>query len=319
METTVVIPCINSQDVIVDCLKSLNLKNTPIIIVDNGSNDRTLDYILNLDLNVNIIKARKNLGWGNAANLGIFNVKTKYALLLNPDIKFLTEEPILNFEKNFSKYENIGMASCITLNQQFEKENGRITFFSTLDKNIINNISEIPEGDTSSTINCVYGGAIIFFDVDKFKSIKGFDTNCFLYLEEDDLCYRMKKKKYMNILFPSIQAIHLGSYSSKIPNLTWWKNWHWSWSNFYFKKKYDINYNIFFLLKNIFIWSLKSTLYFLINKKKYYLYSGRLNGALAFLFGKNAMDNTPLANKNNAKGLFGTIKENNYENYTLSK
>ena len=146
-----------------------------------------------MDLNVNIIKARKNLGWGNAANLGIFNVKTKYALLLNPDIKFLTEEPILNFEKNFSKYENIGMASCITLNQQFEKENGRITFFSTLDKNIINNISEIPEGDTSSTINCVYGGAIIFFDVDKFKSIKGFDTIVSVFRRRRSLLQNEKK------------------------------------------------------------------------------------------------------------------------------
>lgn len=319
METTIVIPCINSQEVIVDCLLSLNSKNAPIVIIDNGSNDKTIDLISQLDLNIKIINSKKNLGWGNAANLGINNVKTKFALLLNPDIKFLTNDPIKNFEEQFSRYENIGMASCITLNKRLEKENGRITFFSNLSKKTLNNINDIPEGNTSSTINCVYGGAVIFFDVEKFKSVEGFDANCFLYLEEDDLCYRMKKNKFMNVVFPSIQALHLGSHSSKIPNLTWWKNWHWSWSSFYFKKKYNLDYNFFYLLKNIIIWSMKSTLYFFVNKKKYYLYSGRLNGAIAFLLGRNAMDNTPLAKKNNAKGLFGIIKENIDENYTLSK
>ena len=49
METTVVIPCINSEDVIVDCIVSLNTKDIPIIIVDNGSNDQTLKKILELN------------------------------------------------------------------------------------------------------------------------------------------------------------------------------------------------------------------------------------------------------------------------------
>ena len=237
METTVVIPCINSEDVIVDCIKSLKSKEIPIIIVDNGSSDNTLNKILNLKLNTSIINAGKNLGWGNAANLGIKKVLTKYALLLNPDIKFLTSNPIKHFEEKISNYNNVGMSTCITLNENLTKENGRITFFSNLDKQIIKNVREIPEGDTCSTINCVYGGAIIFFDVKRFNSVNGFDNNCFLYLEEDDLCYRMKKNHHINMIFPSIQAIHLGSHSSKIPNLTWWKNWHWVWSDLYFKKK----------------------------------------------------------------------------------
>ena len=50
-----------------------------------------------------------------------------------------------------------------------EKENGRITFFSKIEKKTLKNIREIPEGDTCSTISCVYGGAIIFFDVKKLS------------------------------------------------------------------------------------------------------------------------------------------------------
>tara|TARA_B100001115_G_scaffold182908_1_gene180321 strand:- start:245 stop:1204 length:960 start_codon:yes stop_codon:yes gene_type:complete len=319
METTVVIPCINSEDVIVDCIKSLNSKYVPIIIVDNGSKDQTLNRIMSLKLNISIINAEKNLGWGNAANLGIENVKTKFALLLNPDVKFLSNNPIEVFEEKIKKYSNIGMASCLTLNKDLVQENGRITFFSKLNKKVLNNKNDIPECDTSSTINCVYGGAVIFFDINKFRSVKGFDKNCFLYLEEDDLCYRLKKNGHMNIIFPSIKAIHLGSHSSKIPNLTWWKNWHWVWSDFYFKKKYNFKNLRLIIFFKIILWFLKTSVYYFINKKKYYLYSGRLNGALSFFLGKKAMENTPLADKNNAKGLFGIIKTNINENYTLSK
>ena len=79
--------------------------------------------------------------------VGIQKVKTKYALLLNPDIKFLTKNPIYNFEQSIKQYSNVGMASCITCNENMEKENGRITFFSKIDKKILKDIIEIPEGN----------------------------------------------------------------------------------------------------------------------------------------------------------------------------
>jgi N-acetylglucosaminyl-diphospho-decaprenol L-rhamnosyltransferase len=317
--TTVVIPCINSEDVIEDCIKSLNSKTVSIYIIDNGSNDKTLLKIEKLNYNVKIFQLKKNLGWGNAANFGISKVKTKYALLINPDIKFVTKNPISKFEKQIKLYSNIGMATAITLDQNLKPEDGRLTFYSKIKKNNLNNIKKIPEGHTCSTFSCVYGGAIIFFDVKKFKRVDGFDKNCFLYLEEDDLCYRMKQANFLNVIFPSIKAIHSGSLSSKIPNLTWWKNWHWAWSEFYFKKKYFGNKIYFKIVINLFKWSIKTTFYFILDNKKYYLYSGRLNGAIKFILGKKAMNNLPSGKLNNAKGIFGNIRDNPNENYTLSK
>ena len=119
MDTTVVIPCINSEDVIEDCIKSLDCISVPIIIVNNGCVDKTIIKIKKLKHNITILDSKKNLGWGNAANLGISKVKTKYTLLLNPDIKIISKNPIDLFEEHMKKYENIGMSSCVTLNENF--------------------------------------------------------------------------------------------------------------------------------------------------------------------------------------------------------
>ena len=319
MDTTVVIPCINSEDVIEDCIKSLDCISVPIIIVNNGCVDKTIIKIKKLEHNITILDSKKNLGWGNAANLGISKVKTKYTLLLNQDIKIISKNPIDLFEEHMKKYENIGMSSCVTLNENFEKESGRTTFFSSFNSKILKYKNDLPSGDTCSLLNCVYGGAIIFFDTKKFQLVGGFDPNCFLYLEEDDLCFRMKKKNFLNIIFPSIQAVHLGSKSSKIPNLTWWKNWHWAWSELYFKKKYNFKnikvLSMFRLIKFLF----KTIIYYSNKNNKYYLYSGRLHGTISFLLGKKAMEFTPSPSYNNAKGIFGKIENNKNENYTLSK
>jgi N-acetylglucosaminyl-diphospho-decaprenol L-rhamnosyltransferase len=317
--TTVIIPCINSEEVIINCIKSIRNTKVQIYIIDNGSNDQTLKKIRELNINTEIFQPGKNLGWGNAANFGIAKVKTKYALLLNPDIKFISNNPISQFEEQIKKYSNIGMATAITLDENLNPEDGRLTFFSKIKKKNLHFLRTVPQGNACSTENCVYGGAIIFFDVEKFKKVNGFDKNCFLYLEEDDLCYRMKRENFINVIFPSIKAIHSGSLSSRIPNLTWWKNWHWAWSEFYFKNKFFGKIIYFNLIIKIFLWSFKTTFYLAVNNKKYFLYSGRLNGAISYLFRKKAMNNTPSAKINNAKGIFGNIRENPNENYTLSK
>ena len=162
--TSVVIPCINSEEVIVDCLKSLDDKKVPVFIIDNGSNDQTLSKVKKLNFNTKIFKSKINLGWGNAANLAISQIKTNYALLLNPDVRFITKKPIEQFESQIKLYNNIGMATAQTYDKNLKSENSRITFFSNIKKKNLKLIRSLPEGSTCGTKNCVYGGAIIFFE-----------------------------------------------------------------------------------------------------------------------------------------------------------
>ena len=81
---TFVIVSFRSSHIIEKCIKSINPK-IKIIVVENSSNIQVKDYLENKFLNVQVIIAKKNLGYGKGNNLGISNVDTQYAFILNPD------------------------------------------------------------------------------------------------------------------------------------------------------------------------------------------------------------------------------------------
>ena len=75
-----------------------------------------------------------------------------------------------------------------------------------------------------------------------FFKIGFFDENFFLYLEEIDLCKRVKNKNGKIYIAPAIKIFHMGARSvdkifSKQVELT--RNWHWMWSLFYYNKKHS--------------------------------------------------------------------------------
>ena len=82
----------NSKSVLFDCLKALDnndeitsSKNSQWIIVDNDSTDGSIEEVLNLYPQTQVIKNNDNLGFAKAANQG-FNVsETDFILYINTD------------------------------------------------------------------------------------------------------------------------------------------------------------------------------------------------------------------------------------------
>ena len=99
--------------ILTDCVKSIS-KEVTINIIENSENFDNEDIIKNFEQNVNIICTGNNLGYAGGHNYGITNVKTRYVLVLNPDLvckkdyflniqKYLSEE--INFHIIGSQYE----------------------------------------------------------------------------------------------------------------------------------------------------------------------------------------------------------------------
>src|ERR1035438_5089545 len=101
----------NSENVIQECLKSIleqTFKEYLIYIYDNASIDETLDIIIKYkDERIILKRSENNIGFCGGHNYNISNSKSKYVILVNPDV-------IL--EKNYFENALIGMNSKLSSN-----------------------------------------------------------------------------------------------------------------------------------------------------------------------------------------------------------
>ena len=107
---------INWIEKCIDSLINSSIK-TNIIIIDNGSNDGTQD-VIKKHHQIQFIQASKNLGFGEANNIGIkSSIKqgADYVFLLNQDA-WIEKDTIKILLSVITKNENIGIASPIHLN-----------------------------------------------------------------------------------------------------------------------------------------------------------------------------------------------------------
>ena len=133
----------------------------------------------------------------------------------------------------------------------------------------------------------------MFLNMEKLKSVGFYDENIFLYLEEIDLCKRVKDAYGKILICPKIIIFHYGAqsvnndYAHQI-ELT--RNWHWMWSLFYFNKKhYGYLSASILILPKLLSSIIKMSFYFLIsNKQNKEIYSKRFSGIINSMLGKNS-------------------------------
>ena len=222
--------------------------------------------------NVHCILTNQNLGYAKGNNLGLKNVKSQYALILNPDAKLNND----TIEKFFSSAQKIKNFSIIGPAKQDE-------------------FSEEKYLETKSDFFEVkkLKGFAMFLNLDQFNEIGFFDENFFIYLEEIDLCRRLIKKNKKIFLDKNIKINHLGgsSHNKEIDfEMELSRNWHWMWSTFYFNKKHFGYLNALFKVSGkVFSSVIKIviyTIFFKENKKK--IYYQRLSGLVNSIIGKKS-------------------------------
>ena len=256
-EITFIIVTFHSEKVIFDCLDLLPNESQKIIIENSQSTD--LKNILESRYaNLTCHLMSQNLGYGKANNIGINFSETDLVFVLNPDARFTP--------KNLNKFLEILSHEEFTIAAPVEKWelNQELT-----SKNI-------------TEVNSVKGFAMLLNK--KFLRNNYFDENFFLYMEEIDLCKRVKDD-LGRILKVNVPIEHLGGAShgdKKNLEMEKSRNWHWMWSKFYYKKKHE-GYLLSLLstLPSFFSSFIKYFLYFLTkNETKQNIYKMRFLGLL---------------------------------------
>ena len=281
---TIVIVTFKSEAVIHQCIKSID-KEIKIIVIENSNNQEFKNNIEKRYENVNCLLSLDNLGMGKANNLGISLAKTQYVLILNPDVildKLTIEELLLAS----TKISDFAILAPISDNKEYPN-------YKLETKKNFSEIKNLP-----FEVKSIDGYAMLFnkkkLDLITNSNKKNyFDENIFMYLENDDLCKRIRDCNEKIIIAPRSKINHLGAKAvdSKYENeVELSRNWHWAWSKFYFQKKHFGYLKAFINGFPNFLSGILKYIFFLImnNKKKQKKYFNRVSGFFNAAQGKSS-------------------------------
>ena len=192
---TIIIPTFYPGNIIIKCLMSLP-KESKIIIVDNGNDDKLLKIIKSLKLKIDYYSIG-DVGLPKSFNFGVEKSKTENILITQPDVQF-REKSIINLLKIQKKYPNAGIITPLL----FEKK--KYSRYDHLDLKLNKNgellhkkqkhhFNQIPSGDIC--VEAVNATAMLL-KKRHIKKLKGWDENLYTYHEDIDLCLRLRKKKF---------------------------------------------------------------------------------------------------------------------------
>ena len=277
-DITIVITSFKSDQKIAKCLNSID-KDCKVINVENSNNIEHKKNIEKNFKNVRCILAGENLGYGKANNIGLKEVNTKYALILNPDTE-LFPKTLKNFLTVAQQNPNFAIIGPNIKENKKEDTNEK---GETISHSIV----------LDSHLTVSVKGYAMFLNISQFKEVGFFDENFFIYLEEIDLCRRLNVKNKKIYWCENIPIYHEGgkSHDSSVNyQMELSRNWHWMWSTFYYNKKYRgffISLLIVFpkLISSFF----KILIYFLLlEKEKKDIYYQRFSGLVNAIKGKDS-------------------------------
>ena len=270
---TIIIVTIRSQNIIDDCLKSID-PEIKKIIVENSSDHKFIDSLENNYQNIKCFLTGQNLGMGAGNNFGIKKSNTRYVMILNPDtiLKSNTLSQIFQISKDL----DFAILSPLNDDQDFPN---------------YKKVNELKNKNALLSVDQIDGYSMIL-DKEQFDN-NFFDEKIFMYLENDDLCLRVKKNGKKIYVYEKSLISHLGAKTvdkKYFNELEFSRNWHWNWSKFYFRKKHYGFSKAFTNGFLIFAKSILKSFFFLIinNKFKSKIYYCRASGFLNALFNKSS-------------------------------
>jgi GT2 family glycosyltransferase len=213
----------NGDGLIQECLESLaKMEYSPveIIVIDNGSVDSSLPYLLR-QKSIELVENKENTGFAKGNNIGFSRARGKYLAVLNNDTtvdaKWLNE-PVHFLEHN----ERIGIISC----RQMSYYNHDIidVLYHTISKDLSFypfgrgiRINDLPEALKQGFVLSASGGSAIYRKK-MINEIGGFDEQLFAYFEDADLSMRAYCNGWKCMYVPGAVVYHKGSASfSKLP------------------------------------------------------------------------------------------------------
>ena len=205
----------NSANEIGDLLSDLRRLTWPdrhrVIVIDNRSQDDTVQIVRRRFPEVCLIENSRNLGFAKAVNQGMDVCEAGYVFLLNPDLRIVQED---FHQMMLACIQQSPTIAAVGPLQSVQTRKGRrlnwnwsycnaatfslfVSHWLKLDANF-----SIPL--SASFLNC----GCLLLRKSAFLSVGKLNENYFLYGEEPDLFLKFTRAGYESRLLPSAEVIH---------------------------------------------------------------------------------------------------------------
>lgn len=240
MDVSVIIVNYNVKHFLEQCLQSVKQATggmqAEIIVVDNASHDNSVAYLQERFAEVKFVVNSENLGFARACNQGWRLSSGRFVLFLNPDT-ILPEDCLQQCLQFMDSHNDAGALGVrmIDGSGRFLKESKRsfpspwISFFKLTGLARLfprsplfarYHLGHLAEMETHQVD--VLAGAFMLVRKEVLEKTNGFDETFFMYGEDVDLSYRIRKVAladgtgfYTNYYYPATSIIHFKGESTR--------------------------------------------------------------------------------------------------------
>lgn len=286
MKVSIVIVNWNVRDFLKKCLSSIyeTVKNMnfEIFVVDNNSSDNSVEMVRKEFPQVHIIVNSENLGFARANNLAIKKCKGEYILILNPDCQL--QQGALSFLVNYLEgHKNVDVVAPKLVYSDGSLQRS-CRHFPSLLSDFFESIFLSELFPHNSFLNRYYMGlwnhsytkevdqlfgACFLIKKTCLDKVGIFDEQFFMYYDEIDLFYRIKKAKGRIVFYPDAVVVH---HANKSSNQIFMLSRYWMYhSRILFFNKHFGKLSVYFMglnliLRSIIVYGFLPLLHLMINK-----------------------------------------------------
>lgn len=208
-----------------------------IFVVDNQSKDGSVEMLKEKFPQVYLIANEQNTGFAKANNQAVALARGVYILYLNPDT-IVSEDCFQKCIQYLDEHTDVGALGCKMIDGQGlflpESKRGfpsvRVAFFKILGLSSLFKKSKFFNGyhlgflspNETNEVD-VLAGCFMFCRKGVIDKVGSFDEQYFMYGEDIDLSYNIKKGGYKNVYFADTSIIHYKGESTKKGSLNYVK------------------------------------------------------------------------------------------------
>ena len=224
MQLSVVILNYNVKYFIDVCLQSVLAAtkdlDAEVILVDNASEDGSVEWISQQFPQVKQINNSTNVGFPKGNNIGVAQAKGEFLCILNPDtiVAEDTFTSAISFIENNKQVAIMG-PKLIDGSGTFLKESKRgvptpavafskVAGLYKIAPKLFGKYYNLRLSKNTSGPTDILVGAFMFMRTEHYRGLNGFDEACFMYSDDIDLSYRSLQVGQQNYYNADITAIH---------------------------------------------------------------------------------------------------------------